>query len=80
MLQHPNIWKFSAILVVLNVITLAVCIHSGNTRGITFNGFFLVINAVALIGNLLLRGYRVKLQEQMKADRRQELIRLTIGE
>jgi hypothetical protein len=80
MLQHPNIWKFSAILSVINAITLTACIVNPNVVGIVINTFFLLFNLTALVGNLLIREHRVKMQEEMKVTRRQELIQFTIGE
>ena len=79
-LEHPRIYLFSAVLVPINVVALSVCVNSGNTQGTVLNAFFLVLNTFGFIGNLLLRRHRVKMAEDKKMERRNELIRLTIGE
>ena len=80
MLNHPNVWIFSLVLTIINAMVVAACLYNGNTYGASLNGGFLFINTIGLIGNFLFRGTRVRMQEDMKAERRQHLIRLTIGE
>ncbi len=72
-LEHPQIYWFSATLVVLNVVCLIVSLFSGNAQGIAINFFFLLFNGTAAVGNWKLRTYR-------KQQRRDQLIQLTIGE
>lgn len=80
LLHHPKIWIFNAVLIPLNTATLTLCVVNNNVAGMIVNGFFLLINAIAAAGNFAIRHHRAKMQEDMKAEQRRELIRLTIGE
>ena len=80
LLEHPSIYKFSAVLTVFNTASLIVCICGGNTAGIVLNGIFLLFNLAATIGNFHLRHHRATMIEDRKMERRNQLIRLTIGE
>ena len=79
-LNHPNIWVFSLVLTILNLIALGVCIFTDNVHGTSLNAIFLLINVAGLIGNYLFRHTRIKMQEDEKAERRRELIRRTVGD
>jgi len=68
------------VLTLINAAMVVVCLYTENTHGASINSVFLVVNTAGLIGNFLFRKTRVKMQEDMKAERRQQLIRLTIGE
>lgn len=79
-LNHPNVWIFSLVLTIINAVVVGACMYAGNIYGASLNSIFLVVNTAGLFGNFLFRKTRVKMQEDMKAERRQHLIRLTIGE
>jgi hypothetical protein len=80
LLQHPRIYLFSAALTVINLITFCICVYNGNATGIAWNGVFLIFNLIATIGNFRIRHHRAILREEQKMERRNQLIRLTIGE
>jgi hypothetical protein len=80
LLRHPRIYLFNAALAALGLPLTLKCIFDGNMTGAAFNGFFLVFNATAAIGNFLFRQQRATMLEEEKMERRNQLIRLTIGE
>lgn len=80
LLNHPNVWLFSLVLTIINAVVVAFCLLNGNMYGASLNGVFLFVNGLGLIGNYLFRHRRVQMQQELKAERRKELIRLTIGE
>ena len=84
MLSRPNIWMFSAAITAINLITLTTCVWAGNATGTWVNAFFLVFNAVSAICGFHLRHVRAILnaeaKEAKRMERRNQLIRLTIGE
>ena len=71
-LQHPEIYKLSAVLVLINLAALYMCFASGNFVGMFINSLFLVINGASAIGNFLIRNKR-------RQHLRQTLIQTTIG-
>jgi hypothetical protein len=77
-LKHPGIWKFSVVVLVINMIALIACINSGNAEGILINSLCLVVNGFGALGNYMMREYRRVEQEQQnelhRLEERQKLI------
>jgi hypothetical protein len=71
-LNHPDIWKISLVLFLINTVALVVCVADNNMPGMIINAIFFVFNGTAALGNYLLRHYR-------RQERRQFLIDTTIG-
>lgn len=67
-------------IVLINLIVLSLSIIDGDVRRITYNAIFLAINLAAAVGNFLYRKHREQQLVEIAQLRRQELIRLTIGE
>ena len=80
LLQHPRIYLFSAALACIGLPLTIMSVYAGNTEGAVLNGIFLVFNTTAAIGNFHLRRHRATMQEEKKMERRNQLIRSTIGE
>ena len=80
LLQHPQIYLFNAVLALIGLPLTILAFHVGNIQGGVINAWFLAFNIIAAIGNFRLRKIRATMAEDKKMERRNQLIRLTIGE
>ena len=77
---HRKLFVFGLVILAINVILMAVSLANGNQHEAAFNGVVVLVCLAGTYFNWRNRSRYDTMVDEMNAERRNQLIRLTIGE
>ena len=78
-MRHPKMYLLSVFVTVINLVVCVICIENHNYRGAGFNAAVMLLNGFVAYYGYRNQDKRVQEIAEEKAEKRRQLIELTIG-